>query len=50
MQETSVQLIQVREEKNGFVAAMKIGNNRVRYAIADLQTDAVQLLIYKVKG
>ena len=49
MQETSVQLIQVREEKGVYTAAIKVGSNRVRYAMAERQTDAVQLLIYKVK-
>jgi hypothetical protein len=51
MQETSIQkLIQVKENESGYVAAIRVGGNRVRYAMADQQTVAVQLLINKIKG
>jgi len=51
MQETSVgRLIQVQEEKGVYTAAMKVANNRVRYAMADQQAVAVQLLINRIKG
>ena len=51
MQETSVQrLIQVKENESGHVAAIRVGSNRVRYACAEQQNMAVQLLINRIRG
>jgi len=42
-------VIEVKESKGGYVAAMMINRNRVVYAMGFSQQDAVDSLIYKVK-
>ena len=52
MQENKVEikrLIEVKEDKNGYVAAIAVNRNRIVYAMASSQQEAVDSLIYKVK-
>lgn len=47
MQENKV--IQIKENKDGYIAAITVNRNRIVYAMASSQQDAVDSLVYKVK-
>ena len=52
MQENKVEIkkmIEVKQGKDGYIAAITVNKNRVVYAMAYTQQDAVDSLIYKVK-
>ena len=52
MQENKVEIkkmIEVKEGKDGYVAAIAVNRNRIVYAMASSQQEAVDSLIYKVK-